>query len=220
MRENGSVKSISVIAQPKPEEGWIHRFRNFGEDVYVRLRERYDIEIAEIDAATDEFHVRGVGDQEADASIGVIAGLAREHSLDDALYVLAADDDAPHPAVVLVLDVAFGERLWEVASWNPTWVVGSERNRAAVEQMWGRREQERGPDVTIWSTEFEAVTAEDWRQMLNTIDMHHGDLASDTPMKRLSVYGATVTPAIVAALHDYEFECVKITPSGFIAMRA
>jgi len=214
------VKAVNVIAQPKPEEGWIHRFRNFGKDVYLRLRDTFVINIAEIDAATDEFHVCGVGDQQADEVVGAIAGLAREHNLEDVLYVMATDEFTSHPAVILVLDVAFGERLWEVAWWHPTWVVGSERNRAAVEQMWERREQERSANVTIWSTQFEAVTAEDWRQMLNTIDMHHGELASDPPMKRLIVYGATVTPPITAALHDYQFECVKTTPSGFIAIRA
>lgn len=213
------MKTVDVIAQPKPEEGWIHRFRNFGEDVYVRLRETYNVDIAEIDAATDEFHVGGVGDQQAHAVVELIADLAREHHLDDTVFVMAADEFISHPVVTLVLDVTFGERLWEVAWWNPTWVMGSERNRAAVEQMWKAAEQERRTDVTIWSTQFEAVTTEDWQQMLNTIDMHHGALASNTPMRRLSVYGAEVTPAIIAALHDYQFACVKTTPFGFMAIR-
>lgn len=218
MGENRTVKAVNVIAQPKPEEGWIHRFRNFGEDVYVRLRDTFHVDIAEIDAATDEFHIGNVDERQADALVGMIARIAGEHRLDDTVHVMAADHLTPHPAVILVLDVDFGERLWEVAWWRPTWVVGSARNRAAVEQMWSVSEHERS-DVTIWSHQFEVVTTEDWRQVLNTIDMHHGELASETPMKRLNVYGSTATPAIITALRDYHFDCLKTTPSGFIAIR-
>lgn len=211
------MKTVNVIAQPKPEEGWVHRFRNFGEEVYVRLRETHDVDIEEIDAAIDEFHVGGVGDEQADALVGVITAMAREHHLDDAVYVMAADEFTSYPAVILVLDIAFGEGLWEIAWWNPTWVTGSEQNRAAVEEIW---RTDKRPDVTLWSTAAERVTTEDWQQLLNTIDMHHGELASNTQVKRLSVYGAAPTPAIIAALHDFQFDCVKTTPSGFIAIKA
>lgn len=38
----------------------VHEFRNFGEDVYLALRNEYAISIQEIDASTREFHVRGI----------------------------------------------------------------------------------------------------------------------------------------------------------------
>lgn len=80
--------------------------RNFGEKVYVRLRETHDVDIEEIDAAIDEFHVGVVGDEQAKAVVGLITALASEHHLDDVVYVMIADDFTSYPAVILVLDVA------------------------------------------------------------------------------------------------------------------
>lgn len=79
--------------------------------------------------------------------------MAREHHLDDAVHVMAADEFTSYPSLVLVLDVALGEGLWEIACGNPTW------------------------------TAYEVV-------------------------------------ANIAALHDFQFDWVKTTPSGFIAIKA
>jgi hypothetical protein len=38
----------------------VHAFRNFGEDVYCAFRDDYAVDIAEIDASTQEFHVRKI----------------------------------------------------------------------------------------------------------------------------------------------------------------
>jgi hypothetical protein len=45
------AKALTITAHPKPEAGWVHRFRNFGEDVCDRLRGLSDANIAAVDAA-------------------------------------------------------------------------------------------------------------------------------------------------------------------------
>ena len=42
----------------------VHDFRNFGEDVYRALRDDYAVSIEEIDASTDEFHLREIPKRE------------------------------------------------------------------------------------------------------------------------------------------------------------
>ena len=62
------------LAAPDPE--LIHEFRNFGEDVYRLLREECEVSIAEIDASTSEFHLRGVRKREVRATISRVQKLA------------------------------------------------------------------------------------------------------------------------------------------------
>src|SRR5258705_1300095 len=45
------------ISEP-PTEVAVHRFRNFGEDVYRALRDRYSVNLGEIDASTDRKSTR------------------------------------------------------------------------------------------------------------------------------------------------------------------
>jgi hypothetical protein len=211
------VKALTITAQPKPEAGWVHRFRNFGEDVYVQLRDSCDVGIAEIDAAFDEFHVDTVREADIDAVARTVAALNRAHHLDDSVFFSIRELPAYHQTVMLVLDTTFGERIWEIAGRQPIWVVGSEVNKRAVDQM--RKANEPAEmDVTVWSNEFELVTEQDWLGILNILDMHHGEFASDPPMNKLSVYGAVLTLSVAAVLRTYGFEAAIPTASGFIAL--
>ena len=54
------AKTILVRISDEPTPDIVHRFRNFGEDVYRALRDSCDVDIDEIDASTDRFHVRGI----------------------------------------------------------------------------------------------------------------------------------------------------------------
>jgi hypothetical protein len=217
-RDNMRLKTLNITAQPKPEEGWVHRFRNFGEDVYLELRASCDVDIAEIDAAFDEFHISRIREEAVGVVGRAVAALNCEHHLDDSAFVGVSDARVSHQTVSIVLDAAMGERLREIAGRHPIWVVGSEINRAAVEELRGRK-QPGELDVTTWSSEFELVTEQDWLGILGTLDMHHGVVASDPPMNKLSVYGAVVTPSVIAALREYGFEAVLPTASGLIALK-
>lgn len=70
----------------------MHAFRNFGEEVYVALREEYDVSIQEIDAATSEFHVRGIPKREVRAVAGQVRELAQKYPSLEPLHVLELKD--------------------------------------------------------------------------------------------------------------------------------
>ena len=52
--------AIKIEISDPPTSEVIHRFRNFGEDIYRLLRDRCSLNIDEIDAATNSFVVRDI----------------------------------------------------------------------------------------------------------------------------------------------------------------
>ncbi|MEA2488969.1 MAG: hypothetical protein QOH21_761 [Acidobacteriota bacterium] len=212
------MKALSITAQPKAEAAWVHRFRNFGEAVYVKLRASCAVDLEEIDGSFDEFHVTQLRDEDVAAAAQTVAALNREHSLHDSVFISISEAPVYHQTVMIVLDPTMGERLWEIAGRHPLWIVGSEVNRAAVKDF--RDPDTPGQvDITVWSNEFDLVTEQDWQGILNTVDLHHGVYASDPPMNKLSIYGAAVTPPAIAVLREYGFEAVLPTASGFLALQ-
>lgn len=212
--------AIRIVGQPTGEDAWLHRFRNFGEEVWVQLRDSYAVSIEEIDAAVDTFHIRDVP---AERFTGVADTLARklgEHHLDDSVFIVRRDSEDSGLTVVLVVDPALGDGLWDIAARHDAWVVPSEINRAAIEEIWAaRKEANEGPSLTIWSAPPPTVTERDWLAILDTIELHHGEYSSEPPLDTLSVYDATVTPPITAALREYGYEIVKATKVGFVAFK-
>jgi hypothetical protein len=215
------VTVIRIVGQTEPERAWLHRFRNFGEAVSVALRDHYAVRIDEIDAAIDTFHIRDIPPERVAEVSGTLTRMLREHDLEQSVFLLPLDVEHDALMVVLVVDPAYGDRLWEIAARHDAWVVPGDSNKAVVEEMWAAKTA--GDDmiasVTIWSVPMPAVTEEDWVGMLDTIEVHHGDLSSEPPMDTLSVYGAAVTPAITAALRECEYTSVKATKFGFLAFK-
>lgn len=72
--------------------GLVHAFRNFGEAVYRALREDYDVSIQEIDAATSEFHVRGIPKREVRTVVGQVRELVRKYPSLEPVNVLELKD--------------------------------------------------------------------------------------------------------------------------------
>ncbi|MGC3991257.1 MAG: hypothetical protein QM796_16570 [Chthoniobacteraceae bacterium] len=62
-----------------PDPKLIHEFRNFGEDVYRRLREECEVSIAEVDASASEFCLRGIRKREVRATIAKVQKLAASY---------------------------------------------------------------------------------------------------------------------------------------------
>ena len=62
-----------------PTTDAIHRFRNFGEDVYTAFRDRYAVDISEIDASTTWFHVRKVHRRDLRSVSKAIMRIAATH---------------------------------------------------------------------------------------------------------------------------------------------
>lgn len=68
-------------------ESFVHRFRNFGEEVYVRLRDSCTVDLNEIDSATSSFHVLDVKRQELHSTCAAIRDIADRHFFGDSLAI-------------------------------------------------------------------------------------------------------------------------------------
>ncbi len=65
-----------------PNDGkwdFVHRFRNFGEDVYRALRYSCSVDIQEIDASTSQFLVRQIPEEKTSQVYQIIQGIAEKH---------------------------------------------------------------------------------------------------------------------------------------------
>ncbi len=52
--------AIKIAISDEPTSDIVHRFRNFGEDVYRSLRDTCSVSIEEVDASTTSFTVRDI----------------------------------------------------------------------------------------------------------------------------------------------------------------
>ncbi len=52
--------AIKIMISDPPNSEVIHRFRNFGEDIFRLLKDTCSVNIEEIDRATDRFVVRDI----------------------------------------------------------------------------------------------------------------------------------------------------------------
>ena len=73
------MRAIRIAISDPPTTDIIHRFRNFGEDVYRRLREECSVSIDEIDGSTNSFVVRDIHKRDVRRITKVITELLREH---------------------------------------------------------------------------------------------------------------------------------------------
>jgi hypothetical protein len=52
--------AIKIEISDEPTSEIVHRFRNFGEDVYISLRDACLVSLEEVDASTTSFTVRDI----------------------------------------------------------------------------------------------------------------------------------------------------------------
>ena len=73
------MRTLRIAISDPPTGDIIHRFRNFGEDVYRELREECTVRIDEIDASTTSFMVRDIHRRDLRRITRIITELLREH---------------------------------------------------------------------------------------------------------------------------------------------
>jgi len=89
-------QKITIIVNSDDKWDFVHRFRNFGEDVFRALRSTCTVDIYEIDASTDNFSVRAVSAEKSSQICEVIRGIADKHFFGERLKLKI--EDAEHPA--------------------------------------------------------------------------------------------------------------------------
>ena len=119
--------------------------------------------------------------------------------------------------VTLVVDPLFGERLAELASGGPVWIIEVPANRAAAQRAWEALPTATYLDgVTIFrGNENDAVAS--CKGILSEIDLHHGAHSHVPPYSGLEVIGAELTPELRAALGEYGMTDLTPRTGGFRA---
>lgn len=77
------MASLKIIVHDKPSTDIIHRFQNFGEDVWRRLKDEADISLEEIDASTTFFFIHGVKSKKINRTIKIIYDLLSKHGFEN-----------------------------------------------------------------------------------------------------------------------------------------
>ena len=74
--------SLKVIVHEDITSDLIHRFRNFGEDVYRELRDEVDINIDQIDRSENEFEIHNIKNSQVNRVIKRIEYHVDKHGFD------------------------------------------------------------------------------------------------------------------------------------------
>jgi hypothetical protein len=74
------MPDLRIEISDEPSQDIVHRFRNFGEDIYRAFRERYSVSLEEIDASTTHFHIREIRRRHLRSVTREILRMAAEHN--------------------------------------------------------------------------------------------------------------------------------------------
>jgi hypothetical protein len=128
-------------------------------------------------------------------------------------------DDAV--AVTLVVDSEFGDHLSEVAAMGAVWIVESSTNRSVVERHWKANPNTNHLEgVTIFDACGVKDPASIVANVLDTIDLHHGQYSSASPYTELHVIGANRTPSLELELAKFDLCDTATKAGGFRARRS
>ncbi|HLL47318.1 MAG TPA: hypothetical protein VK399_11455 [Longimicrobiaceae bacterium] len=78
----------------EPDAELVHRFQNFGEDVYRALRDRCSVDIDEIDRATQSFTVRDIPRRNVGLVVDTIRREIRRHHFEGSTTLIRLDRPA------------------------------------------------------------------------------------------------------------------------------
>jgi len=81
------AKILKVQLTVPPSSDLVHRFRNFGEDVYSALREECAVSIDEIDAATSTFHIREIHKRFVRTAAAMVREISQKHHMSEIVNV-------------------------------------------------------------------------------------------------------------------------------------
>lgn len=83
------------IGLNEPDPDLVHRFQNFGEDIYRALRDRCSISIDEIDRATHMFEVHEIPRRDIGSMVDTIRREIRRHHFEGSMTMVQIDQPGP-----------------------------------------------------------------------------------------------------------------------------
>ena len=120
--------------------------------------------------------------------------------------------------VGIVVDTEFGNRIEQLAREMPVWVVDTPVNRAAAEQFHREGSSPTHRDgVTTFKVDVSG-TPNDWcRDILQAVDLHHGELSHDPPYGSVMVIGTDLSAELRMVFERYGFKEFSVEDEGFRA---
>ena len=118
--------------------------------------------------------------------------------------------------MALVVDPLYGERLRLLAAQMPVWIADTLVNRAVASLLWT---EDAHVQITTFTVDPVASTAERCAAVLPSIVEHHGDHVQSPPLASIRVVGGELTEGLRAAFEQVGFRRFEWTPEGFEAIR-
>lgn len=120
------------------------------------------------------------------------------------------------PAVALVLDPEFGERLQGLVEHAPIWALNSTTNRAATEWLW-EKEPDTRKRITLFDVPDFPLDTQELIGVVASIVAQRGK-HGDPPLQDVEVIGMELFPDLNGALLEFGFQGVEPTVRGFKAL--
>ncbi len=124
-------------------------------------------------------------------------------------------EEVAEPAVAIVLDPEYGERLEGLVEHVPVWALNSTTNRAATEWLW-----EKNPDTRRRITLFDVPNYPlDTQEFVGVVASVVAQRAKheEAPLQDVEVIGMELFPDLNGALLEFGFQSVEPTVRGFKA---
>jgi hypothetical protein len=122
--------------------------------------------------------------------------------------------------VCVIVDRKFGERLAEIESGVPVWIVDTPANKPVAQRLWKEHPHESHLTGITTFNDWDPFSPEDLLiGEFDIIDLHHGSYSADTPYTIFEVFGAQLSEKIKVKLAEYGFNEFHSAATGFSAVR-
>ena len=119
--------------------------------------------------------------------------------------------------VAIVVDPGY-PYLKELSEEMPVWAVNSPANRATAEELWKFAESPNAfRGLTVFDINDTTAAEKNCLNILDMVDLHHGELSSGSKIGALRVVGTKLTDKLREELQTYGFANFQPTKDGFVA---
>jgi hypothetical protein len=119
--------------------------------------------------------------------------------------------------VAIVVDPDFGDRVADLLERMPVWIADTEANQGAAARARTAVNHTEIGAVTMFTINTDS-TPESWcLGILDTVAGHHDRYSHSPGYSVLEIYGAGLSPTLLAALAEYRLTDIAAYPGGFRA---
>lgn len=126
----------------------------------------------------------------------------------------------PPYRVAIVVDRNFGNQVKALSRRLNVWICKTPANQLAVETIWrAQPEYNLESGVTVFNCTEQETPEEMVANILDNVDLHHGQFSHDPAWSIIEVIGCLATEKIKQAFANYQAEVFPTGPDQFEARR-